>query len=106
MRAALAAAHARVRQIERDLAELRERAGTRDRDLDLLAFEIEEIESLAPTEEEKDSLSAERARLRELDGLLAAAGAGAEAITPSGDESGVSSLLAGVEQHGAVGPGS
>ena len=98
VRAALAAAHARVRQIERDLAELRERAGTRDRDLDLLAFEIEEIESLSPTEEEKDSLSAERARLRELDGLLAAAGAGAEAITPSGDESGVSSLLTGVEQ--------
>jgi DNA repair protein RecN (Recombination protein N) len=95
--AALAAAHARVRQIERDLAELRERAGTRDRDLDLLAFEIEEIESLGPTEEEKNSLSAERSRLRELDGLLAAAGAGAEAIAPSGDESGVSSLLAGVE---------
>ena len=97
LRAALAAAHARVRQIERDLAELRERAGTRDRDLDLLAFEIDEIESLGPTEEERASLSAERSRLRELDGLLAAAGAGAEAIAPSGDESGVSSLLAGVE---------
>jgi DNA repair protein RecN (Recombination protein N) len=97
VRSALAAAHARVRQIERDLAELRERAGTRDRDLDLLAFEIQEIESLGPTEEEKNSLSAERSRLCELDGLLAAAGAGAEAIAPSGDESGVSSLLAGVE---------
>ena len=33
----------------RELAELRERAGTRDRDLDLLAFEIEEIEALGPT---------------------------------------------------------
>ncbi len=97
VRAALAAAHGRVRQIERDLAELRERAGTRDRDLDLLAFEIEEIESLGPTEEEKASLTAERARLGELDGLLAAAGAGAEAMAPIGDESGVSSLLAGVE---------
>jgi len=99
LRAALAAAHARVRQIERDLAELRERAGTRDRDLDLLAFEIEEIDSLGPTEEEKASLTAERSRLRELDGLLAAAGAGAEAIAPSGDEHGVSLLLAGVEQQ-------
>ena len=97
VRAALAAAHTRARQIERDLAELRERAGTRDRDLDLLAFEIEEIESLGPTEEEKASLTAERARLGELDGLLAAAGAGAEAIAPIGDESGVSLLLAGVE---------
>ena len=99
-RAALAAAHARVREIERGLAELRERAGTRDRDLDLLSFEIEEIESLGPTEEEKTSLAAERARLRELDGLLAAAGAGAEAIAPSGDGpagSGVAALLAGAE---------
>jgi DNA repair protein RecN (Recombination protein N) len=85
LRAALAAAQARVRGLERDLADLRERAGTRDRDLDLLAFEIEEIEALGPTEEERESLTAERSRLRELDGLLAAAGAGAEAIAPSGD---------------------
>ena len=98
VRAALAAAHARVRHIERDLAELRERAGTRDRDLDLLSFEIEEIDSLAPTEDERASLTAERSRLRELDGLLAAAGAGAEAIAPSGDGTGVNSLLAEVEQ--------
>jgi DNA repair protein RecN (Recombination protein N) len=102
VRAALAAAHGRVRQIERDLAELRERAGTRDRDLDLLAFEIEEIDSLGPTEEEKASLTAERSRLRELDGLLAAAGAGAEAIAPSGDElatgSGVAAILAEAER--------
>jgi DNA repair protein RecN (Recombination protein N) len=97
VRAALAAAHARVKEVERGLAELRERAGTRDRDLDLLAFEIEEIESLDPTEEEKDSLTIERARLRELDGLLAAAGAGAEAIAPSGDEAGVGALLATAE---------
>jgi DNA repair protein RecN (Recombination protein N) len=88
VRAALAAAHARVREIERDIAELRERAGTRDRDLDLLAFEIEEIDSLGPSEEEKGALTAERARLRELDGLLAAAGAGAEAIAPAGDGAG------------------
>ena len=98
LRAALAAAHARVRQIDGDLAELRERAGTRDRDLDLLAFEIEEIEALGPTAEEKQALTAERSRLQELDGLLAAAGAGAEAIAPSGDELGVSLLLAGAEQ--------
>jgi DNA repair protein RecN (Recombination protein N) len=104
VRAELAAAHARVREIERSLAELRERAGTRDRDLDLLAFEIEEIEALAPTEEERQSLVTERSRLREVDGLLAAAGAGAEAIAPSGDGgglgagSGVAGLLAEAER--------
>jgi DNA repair protein RecN (Recombination protein N) len=98
LRVALAAAHARVREIERGLAELRERAGTRDRDLDLLAFEIEEIDALDPSEEERAALTAERSRLRELDGLLAAAGAGAEAIAPSGDGVGVAAVLAEAER--------
>ena len=97
LRAALGAAHTRMRELEGTLAELRERAGTRDRDLDLLSFEIEEIEELDPSEEEKQSLVAERSRLRQLDGLLAAAGAGAEAIAPSGDDPGVAALLAGTE---------
>lgn len=97
LRAGVAAAHTRMRELERALEELRERAGTRDRDLDLLAFEIEEIEELDPSEEEKASLVAERSRLRQLDGLLAAAGGGAEAIAPSGDDPGVATLLAGTE---------
>jgi DNA repair protein RecN (Recombination protein N) len=90
----LGRAHAEVRELERRLAELRERAGTRDRDLDLLAFEIEEIDALAPTEAEKESLLAERERLRRMDGLLAAAGGGAEAIAPEG-ESGAAGYAAG-----------
>ncbi len=97
LRAALGAAHTRMRELEGTLAELRERAGTRDRDLDLLSFEIDEIDELDPSEEEKQSLVAERSRLRQLDGLLAAAGAGAEAIAPSGDDPGVAALLAGTE---------
>jgi DNA repair protein RecN (Recombination protein N) len=109
LRAALTAAHTRMRELERSLADLRERAGTRDRDLDLLAFEIEEIEELDPTEEEQSALVAERSRLRQLDGLLAAAGAGAEAIAPSGEggdsaggfggsASGVAAILAEAER--------
>jgi DNA repair protein RecN (Recombination protein N) len=82
-------AHDRARELERRLAELRERAGTRDRDLDLLAFEIEEIDELAPSEEEEQVLLAERERLRRMDGLLAAAGCGAEAIAPDGDGGGL-----------------
>jgi DNA repair protein RecN (Recombination protein N) len=97
LRATLGVAHARTRELERALAEQRERAGTRDRDLDLLAFEIEEIEALDPSEDERDSLAAERARLRQLDGLLAAAGAGSEAIAPSGEGPGVAGLLAAAE---------
>src|SRR3954453_14630796 len=63
-RAGLADAHARARAKEGELVELRDRAGTRDRDLDLLSFEIEEIEELAPSEDEKAELVAERERLR------------------------------------------
>ena len=103
LRGRLAAAHARVRELDGRLTELRERAGTRDRDLDLLAFEIEEVEALDPSEEERSSLGAERARLRQMDGLLAAAGGGAEAIAPSSAEGGVAQLLAECEQAaGAV----
>jgi len=94
----LGLAHARARELERTLAELRERAGTRDRDLDLLAFEIEEIDALDPSEEEKEALLAERGRLRRMDGLLAAAGAGAEAVAPSSAEGGVAALLAEAER--------
>src|SRR5687768_17521073 len=99
----LGLAHARVRELEHLLAELRERAGTRDRDLDLLAFEIEEIDALDPSEEERAALAAERERLRRMDGLLAAAGGGAEAIAPGSADGGVAQLLAEAERlAGAV----
>jgi DNA repair protein RecN (Recombination protein N) len=98
LRARLADAHGRARGLERELAELRGLAGTRNRDLDLLAFEIEEIETLGPSEAEKDALVAERARLRALDGLLAAAAGGAEAIAPAAGEGGAAALLAEAER--------
>ncbi|MEA2332535.1 MAG: repair protein RecN [Thermoleophilaceae bacterium] len=103
LRERLAAAHARVRELEQRLVELRERAGTRDRDLDLLAFEIEEIDALAPSQEERAALVGERERLRQMDGLIAAAGGGAEAIAPATADGGVSQLLAESERlAGAV----
>jgi DNA repair protein RecN (Recombination protein N) len=96
-RAELAAAHTRARETARELEELRERAGTRVRDLDLLAFEIEEIETLGPSAEEKEALVAERERLRRVDALIAAAGAGGEAIAPENGEGGAAHLLAEAE---------
>ena len=103
LRGQLAAAHASVKEVEQRLADLRERAGTRDRDLDLLAFEIAEIDELAPSEEERSGLAGERERLRQMDGLLAAAGGGAEAIAPAAGDGGVAQLLAEAERlAGAV----
>jgi DNA repair protein RecN (Recombination protein N) len=93
-----AAAHARVLGLERRLEELCSRAGASERERDLLAYELNEIDSLAPDDDEKRGLLAERERLRALDGLRAAAGGGAEAIAPEGGETGVGLLLADAER--------
>jgi len=93
-----AAAHARVRELRAELTVLRDRAGNRERDLDLLVFEIGEIEALAPDEAEKEELLADRSRLRHLEGLRSAAAGGAEAIAPESDAPGVGSLLAEAER--------
>ena len=97
-RAALAAAYARVRELEGRMAELEELAGARERELDLLAFELDEIEAAAPAEDEARELAAERERLRHVETLRASAAAGIEALSP---ESGVgaSELLAGAARQ-------
>jgi DNA repair protein RecN (Recombination protein N) len=97
LRERLAGSYARARELERALDDLRGAAGARDRDLDLLAFELGEIDELGPSIEEEEALSAERGRLRSLDGLLAAAAGGAEAIAPDAGEGGAASLLAAAE---------
>jgi DNA repair protein RecN (Recombination protein N) len=102
LRAELTDAYASARARKAELAELRERAGTRDRDLDLLAFEIEEIDELSPSEEEKRDLIGERERLRRLDALVAAGAGGAEAVAPESDAPGVSAALAQAERLGAA----
>jgi len=83
-RSACAGAHGRARAAAAALEELRERAGSRERELDLLAFELREIDEVGPSEEEARELVAERDRLRHLEGLRAAAAGGAEAIAPEG----------------------
>jgi DNA repair protein RecN (Recombination protein N) len=97
-RAEYAAAHARVRELRAELAELRGRAGNRERDLDLLVFEIGEIEALAPDENEKAELVADRDRLRHLEGLRSASAGGAEALAPEADAPGAVPLLAEAER--------
>ncbi|MDX6648649.1 MAG: repair protein RecN [Solirubrobacteraceae bacterium] len=98
-RAAYSQVWARARDLRAELAELRARAGARDRELDLLLFELEEIESAAPDEEEERELAAERDRLRHLEGLRAAALAGAEAVSPESGGTGAASLLAAASRE-------
>jgi DNA repair protein RecN (Recombination protein N) len=98
LRERLADTYERVRDTEQRLAELREMAGARERELDLLAFELDEIEAVAPSEQEEAGLVADRDRLRHLDALRLAASAGAEAVSPDGG-GGVSELLAQAEHQ-------
>ena len=91
-RAKVAAAHAVAREAQAALAELRELVGARERELDLLDFELAEIEAADPSEEEAAALRAERERLRHVEVLRAASLGAAEAA--GADEGGIASLLA------------
>src|SRR3954454_24866758 len=96
-RADYAICHAEVIAATAEVEELRGIAGARDRDLDLLAFEIEEIEALAPTEDDYAELLADRQRLRHVDALRAASGGAAEALAPESGETGATALIAQAE---------
>jgi DNA repair protein RecN (Recombination protein N) len=104
-RAAFAEVHAEARRLETQLEALRDRAGARERELDLLEFELAEIDDVAPDEAEERELVAERDRLRHVEALRAAALAGAESIAPDDGEGGAAVLLAraGAELDGVVG---
>jgi len=85
-------------QLEAELAELRERDGSRERDLDLYRYELSEIEAVAPDPAEEAELSAERERLRHAEGLHEAAlGALASAAGADEDGGGAASALAAAE---------
>jgi DNA repair protein RecN (Recombination protein N) len=96
--------HARVRELSARVEQLRELAGARDRELDLLEFELSEIESAAPEPGEQDALGAERDRLRHRDELVRSASSAADALVPEGD-GGAAELLAaaaGLIEHAAA----
>jgi DNA repair protein RecN (Recombination protein N) len=93
---ACAECFAQTRRARERLQELRELAGARERELDLLEFELAEIDDAAPDQGEYERLLAARERLRRHDALCSAAGAAAEALAPdSAQGAGVATLLAG-----------
>jgi DNA repair protein RecN (Recombination protein N) len=94
LRKRVAEAYARVRKLEERLADVNELAAGRERELDLLAYELDEIESVAPSEDEASELAVERDRLRHLETLRGAAFGGAEAIAPEDGGGGAAELLA------------
>jgi len=99
-------AHRDCGRLAAELAELREREGSRERDLDLYRYELAEIEEVAPTPEEREELAARRERLRHAEGLRdAAAGAHAGLAGAEEDGGGAVAALGQAESllHGAAG---
>ncbi len=82
LRDTLRTVYERVRELEGRAAELGELAGARDRELDLLTFELEEIEAAAPAEAEQAALTAERDRVRHQEALVQSATVAAHSLTP------------------------
>jgi DNA repair protein RecN (Recombination protein N) len=97
-------AHRECARLEAELAELRERDGSRERDLDLYRYELAEIEEVAPDPAEQARLGAERERLRHaerlreaaLGALASAAGADEDGGGAAGGRAAAGSVLQGV----------
>jgi DNA repair protein RecN (Recombination protein N) len=93
--------HAELIALDAELAELREREGARERDLDILRYELQEIEAARPDAGEEHALDAERERLRHAEGLRSAAG-GALAALSGGEEDGGGASAALADADGAL----
>src|SRR3954451_17115691 len=94
-------AHAEVTRVKRELARIRERDGARERDLDILRYELEEIEAAKPDPAEEAELAPERDRLRHAESLRRAASQALAAVSGDGD-GGASEAMGSAESTLAV----
>jgi len=94
-------AHREAGRLATELAELREREGSRERDLDLYRYELSEIEAVAPVPEEREQMATDRERLRHAEGLREAAGA-AHAGLAGADEDGGGAAAALAQAEAAL----
>ncbi|MCB0827804.1 MAG: DNA repair protein RecN [Solirubrobacterales bacterium] len=82
----------------RKLQSLLERDRARERDLDLLRFELDEIDAARLESGERDGLDAERERLRHAEGLSEAAALAGACIAGDGESEGARGQLARASQ--------
>jgi DNA repair protein RecN (Recombination protein N) len=92
LRARYREAHRGCGRLAAELAELRERDGSRERDLDLFRCELAEIEEVAPDPAEQAELAAERERLRHAEGLREAATGAYGGVAGAEEDGGGASL--------------
>jgi DNA repair protein RecN (Recombination protein N) len=98
-------AHREVGLLQAELAELREREGSRERDLDLYRYELSEIEDVAPAPGEREEIGGQRERLCHAEGLREAAGTAHGGLAGPEEDSGAIAALAQAEAalQGAAG---
>jgi DNA repair protein RecN (Recombination protein N) len=90
-------AHRQCLRLGAELAELRERDGSRERDLDLYRYELSEIEEVGPDPAEEAELIADRDRLRHAEGLREAAGGARDVAIGAEEDEGAAGALAQAE---------
>ena len=74
-------AYERLRSVATELDALREAARDRERELDLLAYQVHEIETVGPRDGETEELTAEEGRLAHVERLMEQASAAEHALT-------------------------
>jgi DNA repair protein RecN (Recombination protein N) len=84
----------RLRTARAELAELEEAARGRERELDLLAYQVREIEAVDPRPGESEQLATEEGRLAHVERLLERAGAAEEVLSGDGGVSDATATLA------------
>ncbi|GIU99709.1 MAG: DNA repair protein RecN [Actinomycetota bacterium] len=94
-------AYARVRELEGRLEELERGERDRERELDLLAYQIREIELAAPRPGERAELEAEAARLAHVERLLELTGIAAGALGEEGSGGDALAAAAGALRRAA-----
>jgi DNA repair protein RecN (Recombination protein N) len=97
------AAHGEAVGLAREREQLRGREGARERDLDLMRFELAEIEAAGPDADEKAELEAERERLRHSESLREAAARALAAISGEAEDGGGARAALGVAESGLAG---
>jgi DNA repair protein RecN (Recombination protein N) len=95
----------RLRAVRDELAELTVAARERERELDLLAYQVREIETVGPVPGERDQLAAEEGRLAHVERLLTRAGQAAMALGDEGMGDSAASAAAALADASTLDPG-
>jgi DNA repair protein RecN (Recombination protein N) len=94
-------AYERLRRVAAELENLREAARGRERELDLLAYQVREIEAVSPREGETEELVAEEGRLAHVERLMEQASAAEHALTGEGGITDAAASLASLLEGSA-----